>query len=211
MSAATEKFGLAFFDYGDTLDEPLNIQKEVDRFTVIDTQMYAMVSVFGNGVISGWEVAESTGLSMSISPGIGIINGIAGESSFSEILSDLLPNNTVYIYVKQTSTSALNGTVSFYVGPTANVSSDLLLASVTTGGINITSIDNTIRTSAGYQSVVSNAIATHRHNGLTASKIDLTQEVQGQLANSRMSDIDASKISEENSLPKFFRLRTTPN
>lgn len=193
MASATEHFGYAVFDFGDSLDSTLNIQKEIDRFTAIDTQIYAMANVFGNGVINGWEITEDSGLVASISAGVGLISSISCESTFPEKIT-LLPNTITYIYVTQTSTSTLDGTVSFYTSPTANNTTGLLLSKVTTGGINIISIDNTVRTSSGYQAVVANAIATHRHDGVTASKIDLTQEVQGQLPNSRMSDIEASKI-----------------
>ena len=82
MASATPYYGFAIFDFGDQLDAPLNVQGEIDRFLVIDKQMYALYKIFGSGVISGWQVedngfSDTNGISVTITPGTGIIRYIA--------------------------------------------------------------------------------------------------------------------------------------
>jgi hypothetical protein len=204
MPGETPQLHLTFFDFGDHLDDPLNVQKEVNRFMLLDTQMFAMASIFGDGVVNGWTVNDSgTGLSITIDAGIGLLNGISSETAFPTTLSNLPPNSTISIYAVNTTTTAADNSITF----TASINTldnALLLATVTTGGTAISNIDNTVKTQVGFKQVVQDTIATHRHGGtcpgsvagsfVQAPKIDLTQEVQGQLPNSRMSDIDASKI-----------------
>ena len=45
----TKYYDLAFFDFGDQLNTPMSVQKEIDRFVVIDKQLYGMYRIFGNG------------------------------------------------------------------------------------------------------------------------------------------------------------------
>jgi hypothetical protein len=54
MAGATRKYGIAFFDFGDPLNSRINAQLEVDRFVLIDEQLFGLYSIFGDGVISGW-------------------------------------------------------------------------------------------------------------------------------------------------------------
>ena len=46
----TRYYGLCYFDFGDQLNSSINVQKEIDRFVVIDKQIFGLYSVFGNGV-----------------------------------------------------------------------------------------------------------------------------------------------------------------
>ena len=67
----TQYYSLAFFDFGDQLDTNLNVQKEIDRFMVIDKQLYGLYNIFGNGVINGWDVINNgytvdNGISVSV-------------------------------------------------------------------------------------------------------------------------------------------------
>ena len=204
MASATENFLIAFFDFGDTLESPLNVQKEVDRFTLIDRQLFAMASIFGNGVISGWDVTETEGLAVEIAPGIGLIEGLAAETVFSEELSGLSPNTTTYVYIDRANTTPEDRSTRFLLSETL-LTTGLLLATVETSGLNIVSIDNDVREIVGFRQIVADAVANHRHGAtcdtidadnpiIQAPKIDLTQEVQGQLPVSRMADIDARII-----------------
>lgn len=203
MAGETEFYGLAFFDFGDHLDDPLNVQLEVNRFTLVDTQLYAMAAIFGDGVVTGWTVTDAGNLSVLISPGVGILNSVAGETAFSGIVTELPPNSTVNIYALTDNSTPEDRSVTFTYSVTT-LANAILLATVVTGGAAISTIDNTVRPQVGFKKVVADTIATHRHGGvcpgysagdtIEAPKIDLTQEVQGLLPNSRMADLDASKI-----------------
>ena len=96
--SSTKYYNLAIFDRGDRLDNSLNIRKEQDRFTAIDNQLYALFKIFGNGVINGWNVQANTGLSVIVSPGLGIIGYVGSQTLFPANLT-LSPNSTNYIYV----------------------------------------------------------------------------------------------------------------
>lgn len=214
MAAATDNFLIAFFDFGDTLESPLNVQKEVDRFTLIDRQLFAMASIFGNGVIDGWDVVETDGLAVEISPGIGLIEGLAAETVFSEELSGLTPNTVTYVYIDKANTTPEDRSTRFLLS-TTQLTTGLLLATVETSGLNIVSIDTTVREIVGFRQLVADAVANHRHGAtcdtidpdnpiIQAPKIDLTQEVQGQLPVSRMADIDARIVKGGRLPPSVF-------
>jgi len=59
MARETPYFNLAFFDFGDDLTSPFTTTAEMNRFLLIDKQLYGLYSIFGNGVISGWEVISN--------------------------------------------------------------------------------------------------------------------------------------------------------
>ena len=68
----TKYYSMAFFDFGDNLTTPINVQKEIDRFIVIDKQLFGMYKIFGDGVIEGFNVSdagfqEAKGISVNIS------------------------------------------------------------------------------------------------------------------------------------------------
>jgi hypothetical protein len=88
MAGFTNNFSLAYFDFGDKLDQPLNIQHEIQRFVLIDKQMFGLYNIFGNGVIQGWNVTPGSGLSIRISAGIGIINNYAVETEFIQRIKE---------------------------------------------------------------------------------------------------------------------------
>jgi hypothetical protein len=193
MAGSTPQFGYAYFDFGDTLDSPLNVRKEIERFTLIDRQLYGMSQIFGDGVVSGWEIKETNGLGVQILAGIGLYQGKALESIFPTSIEDLLPDSLLYVYAIPQPTTEQDRTVDFVVSPVQSTFG-LLIGTVTTGATNIQSIDVTVRTQVGFRQIIAEEIAHHRHNG-SSPKIDLTQEVQGSLPSSRMADIDASKVS----------------
>jgi hypothetical protein len=193
MAGATDFFGLAFFDFGDELDSPLNVQKEIERFTVIDRQLYAMFNIFGNGVITGWDVTAN-GLQLIISNGVGIIDSFAVETEFTDSIDNIPPNSVIYVYATIDSSTVETRNATFIYSTTAIFTSALLLATVTVGPSAVISIDNDVRKKIGFKEIIDAAIASHRHNGADVPKIDLTQEVQGELPMDHIDDIDASKI-----------------
>ena len=177
MAGLTPYFYLAFFDFGDKLDAPLNVQKEIDRFMVIDKQLYAIYSIFGDGVIDGWTVedngfSETNGISVSISPGLGIIRFIASSSDFPTVVDGLPSNSTVNIYAVLRGSTAETREVDFAYDFGDLGDSAILLAEVVTGQSAVVSINNNVRELIGFEAVIRNEINQHKHRG-TPSKIDL--------------------------------------
>ena len=196
----TRYFDLAYFDFGVQLNSPISIQKEISRFVTIDKQLYGLYSVFGNGVIDGWVVEDkgyltSTGISVSIGPGIGIVATMAAETNIPSALNFLPVNSVVDIYITLDSTTPRTRSVRFlYVlFPIVAPSSFIRLARVTTGSNNILSIDNTVKDLVGFEAIIQDEINQHRHRG-TPPKIDLKEETKNQLPGARIEGIDASAI-----------------
>ena len=83
---STPNYYLAIFDAGDKLSAPISASAEQNRFSIIDTQLFGLYNILGtSGVISGWVVNDNgynsqTGISVSISTGIGISDAVACES-----------------------------------------------------------------------------------------------------------------------------------
>ena len=193
----TRYFNLAFFDFGDNLSEPINVQKEIDRFVVIDKQIYGMYRIFGNGVIDGFTVMDAgfqgeNGITVSISEGTGVINYIAAATEEPGSIYSLPPNSIVDIYATISGSTYLDRAVNF-VYSTSPLEESIRLATVSTGGNNILFIDNTTRDLIGFEQVIQDAINLHKHRG-TPSKIDLANETKNQLPGARLEGIDASKV-----------------
>ncbi len=193
----TKYYDLAFFDFGDNLTTPINVQKEIDRFVVIDKQLFGMYKIFGDGVIEGFNVSdagfqEAKGISVNISEGIGIINFIAAQNEIPGVVNGLPPNIVVDIYATITGSTYLDRRVNFQY---SNVPLDnaIRLATVSTSGNGILFIDNSTRDLIGFEQIIQDAINEHKHRG-TPSKIDLAEETRNQLPGARLEGIDASKV-----------------
>ena len=118
MAGSTPFYGLAYFTYGDDLGDGINVQKEIDRFLVIDKQLYGLYSVFGNGVISGWTITErdnigSNTIAVDITPGLGIISSLAVQTESTGEVLDLPPGETFDIYAILTSGTVRSRRVDF--------------------------------------------------------------------------------------------------
>lgn len=195
----TQYYNLVFFDFGDQLDSALSVQKEIDRFVVIDRQLYGLYNVFGNGVLEGWNIrdngyTEQAGISVSVSSGLGIIQYIASQTTTPVPVNQLPPNSLVYIYALLRGNTVRDRIVSFQA---SRVRIDdefaLLLGTVATGNNSVLAIDNTGKELIGFQQFIKNEIDNHKHRGIP-TKIDLQEEVKNQLPGARISGIDASKI-----------------
>ena len=193
----TKYYDLAFFDFGDKLTSAINVQKEIDRFVVIDKQLYGMYRIFGNGVIEGFNVSdagfqEDKGISINIDAGIGIINYLAAQNETPGIVTGLPPNSVVNIYATITGATYLDRTVNFQYSITP-LPNGIKLALVSTGNNNILFIDNNVRDLIGFEEIIQDAINEHKHRG-TPSKIDLSTETRNQLPGARLEGIDTSKV-----------------
>jgi hypothetical protein len=196
----TRYFSLAFFDFGDQLDSALNVNKEIDRFVLIDKQLYGLYSIFGNGVIEGWSVtdggtSQEEGITVNISTGLGIINFIASQTDLPGSVINIPPNSVSYIYAVLTGSSTRTRVINFNRTSTLSAGSNaILLAKVVTSSNAVSVIDNTIRDLISFEQVIQDKIDEHRHRG-TPSKIDLQEEVKNQLPGARIENLDASKIT----------------
>lgn len=194
MAGATQNYGLAFFDFGDRLDSQVNVQLEVNRFTLIDKQLYGLFSVFGNGVISGWDVIITTDLKVTINPGIGIIESLAVETSFPEDVIDLPANDSFSIYAIVEGDTATNRNVTFQYSRTILGDNAILLANITTGATGVITADTTVRTLINFESIIDYEVKHHRHTG-SPPKIQLDLETKGLLPGSNLANQDASIIT----------------
>jgi len=190
---------MAFFDFGDTLNTSINVQKEIDRFVVIDKQLYGLYNIFGNGVISGFNIAdagfqEGKGISISIAEGIGIINFLAVQTELPGNVFGIPPNSIVDIYATTTGSTYVDRAVNFIYSNIPLTDNAIRLATVSTGGNSILFIDNNTRDLIGFEQIIQDAIDEHKHRG-TPSKIDLEDEVKNQLPGARLEGVDASKIT----------------
>lgn len=168
------------------------------RFLTIDRQLLGLFQVFGNGVITGWEVVDGGGLSVSISPGRGHVSFISAESTDVETVSDLVPNAINYIYAQATDTTRFDRGARYFSSIVQfNSGQQILLAAVTTNNASIVDIDSSVRNDISFIEQIKTLINQHRHRGGAdnPSKIDLTQEVMGQLPGFHIDAIDASKVS----------------
>ncbi len=196
----TRYFSLAFFDFGDRLDSAINIQKEIDRFVVIDKQLYGLYRVFGNGVINGWTVRdagyqEGNGITVSVDEGVGIIDYKAAETFLPGYLYGLPPNSIVDIYATIMGSTSQDRVVNFVYSSIELVGTEYIrLARISTGSDSVIYIDNNTRDLIGFEQVIEDAINEHKHRG-TPSKIDLSEETKNQLPGARISDIDAAKVT----------------
>ncbi len=196
---STKYYALSYFDFGDQLDSPLNIQKEIDRFVIIDKQLYGLYSVFGSGIINGWTVRDAgstngQGIGITISAGTGIINLLAAETHIPEFIYDLTPNSILDIYASLTGSSSRDRTVAFVVSSSYLANNSMIrLARIATGNNSILYIDNNVRDRINFDDIIEDQINQHKHRG-TPSKIDLQEETRNQLPGSRIEGVDASKI-----------------
>lgn len=196
----TRYFSLAFFDFGDQLDAPLNVNKEIDRFVLIDKQLYGLYSIFGNGAIDGWTITDGgvstgEGISVDISNGLGIINFIASQTDVPGRLINIPPNSTSYVYAVLTGSTTRTRVINFNRFNEISAGTNaILLAKVVTSSNAVSIIDNTVRELISFEQVIQNQIDQHKHRG-TPTKIDLQEEVKNQLPGARIEGLDASKIS----------------
>ncbi|MCF7795989.1 hypothetical protein K9M42_02750 [Patescibacteria group bacterium] len=195
----TKFYGLTFFDFSDTLDSSLSIQKEIERFVVIDKQLYGLYSVFGNGVINGWDVQNNgynidNGISVLITEGIGIIKYMVAESMQVQYLNNLPSNSEITIFANSTGQTLQNRIVNFSFVIGGDIPEDTIkIATVVTGNENIVYVDNDDRDYLSFEQTIKDEVDNHKHRG-TPSKIDLQEETKNQMPGARIEGIDASKI-----------------
>ncbi len=201
MPSATRYYGIGFFDFGNRLGTDFSGQVEIDRWVFIDKMLFGLMSIFGNGVVSGWTVTTTEAFTLSVNEGFGNINFIAGRTTFPVSIQDIPPNSTVYVYAKIRTRTTFTEEVEFIIDVSATLAEGdldfLLLAKITSGDTSIEIVDESVRQEIGFIELIKAAIRLHKHRGgsLNPSKIDLDGEVKGQLPSFRIADFDAEKIT----------------
>lgn len=195
----TNKYQLGYFEKGDLTTSDIEMQ----RFETLDAQLYSLFSIMGNGVLNGWNILPSSGLSIAISPGSGHVAFVAVNSTANFVIQNLVPNSTNYIYAQLTEDSYWTQAVHFAAYVSTNTpDQSLLIGTVKTNdtGIDTTAdfggIDTTGRQELGFVGLIKSVVAAHRHIGGTDNPppIDLSSEVQGVLNQENLPDLDASII-----------------
>jgi len=198
MASKTNFYNMGYFDFGDILNSGVSASLEIDRFLLIDKQLYGIYQVFGNGVISGWELTDNgfsdqNGISLSVGAGVGIIKSLASETFSPKSVNLLPPNSTLNIYAIAQGFTFSSREVDFLASTSEVGGGAIFLGQITTGSNSILTINTENRTLISFEQLVQNQIDTHKHRG-TPSKIDLTKEVKNQLTSSKIEDFDAEKV-----------------
>jgi len=176
--------------------EALSPLEDSRRFLVIDRQLLGLFQIFGNGVVSGWELSAAGTLSVAISPGYGHVTYMSGLTTNVNIVSNLIPNAINYIYAGADTSTRFNRDVSFF-SSTVLYQNTVILGTATTNDTAVTAIDSTLRADISFIQQIRQLINLHRHRGGTTNptKIDLEKEVTGQLPGFRIDNINADKIT----------------
>ena len=116
------------------------------------------MSIFGNGVISGWQVSAVEAFAVSIDEGYGNINFKAGRSPFPIQITELTPGSTQYIYVNAKERITFTEEVEFLTSTSAILDQQdfnfLKLAKVTIGATSLESIANSVRSALGFMELM---------------------------------------------------------
>jgi len=96
MPNNTPNYQLEYFKRGSNY----SAASDYRRFVTLDYNLESYVGVVGIGIISGWQIQESSGLIIKILPGDGIISGYYSESPYIvEQRSDMVPGDReIYAY-----------------------------------------------------------------------------------------------------------------
>lgn len=196
MPKQTQYYRLGYFADGEFLDSTT----ESRRFETIDSQIFGLYSIIGNGILNGWTLTTAADAvpSVVISQGQGVIGYTYTETTKSETLTPLVKNSINYIYAGLTDNSWWDQSVVFLSYLTkVNRPLAIYLGAVTVSETEITEINTDERNSIGLVSSIQEVIANHRHTGGEGQPdpVDLGSEVQGQIRQQNLPELDASLIS----------------
>ena len=192
MPKQTPIYRLGYFTDG----ERTNSTTESLRWGTIDNLLGALYKMVGDGVVDGWQLSASDGLSVLINSGRGVINAVAVANPTGITLPALIPNTTNYIWANKTATSYWDASVIFTASTLSTLSNAVLIGSVATDAASVVSIDVSSRHNVGLLGSILDAVADHRHNGAEGNPgpINLATDVDGILSQRNLPDIDASQI-----------------
>lgn len=189
----TTKYQLGYFEQGDRTSSSIEMQ----RWETLDVQLYALFYILGNGIISGWNLLASSGLSIVVTPGSGHVNFVSVETTENDTLDGLNPSARNYIYAFLTVDSYWTKNVTFSAFVTTDQNSEgLYLGYVDTDANEVTGINTDGRVYLGFIDTIQDFVKAHRHIGgaNNASSINLSTDVQGIINQNNLPDLDASII-----------------
>jgi hypothetical protein len=193
VSKKTNKYGLTYFEK----DDFTSSLPEMQRWETLDAQLYALFQILGNGVLDGWDIIVSSGLTVVVTPGSGHVSFVAVEST-QNVNVNLTDSSTNYVYASLGADSYWTKNVYFSSSVFENVGPNyLLIGIVTTSDTGITDINMDGKVTLGFVNLVNNAVKNHRHIGglENPDQINLETDVQGYLNQNNIPDLDASVVS----------------
>ncbi|MCK9434616.1 MAG: hypothetical protein M0R32_07290 [Candidatus Cloacimonetes bacterium] len=195
MPKQTQYYKLGYFADGEFLDA----LTESRRFETVDSQLFGLYSVLGNGVVNGWTLTASGGTvpGIVVGPGTGIVGNIYVATTQSETVEPLTSNSLNYIYATLTNSSYWDKSVQFISYLTGGTRANhIFLGAITIDDTAVTNINIEERETTGLLSSIKEAIAAHRHTGGVdnPSPVDLGSEVQGQISQKNLPELDASIV-----------------
>jgi hypothetical protein len=189
----TTKYQLGYFEEGDLTSSEIEMQ----RWETLDAQLYSLFAILGNGILDGWNILPSSGLSVAITPGSGHVNFVSVESTDTTTLAGLTPSQQNFIYVNLTTSSYWDKSVSFTASTYLTTDAQpLYLGYANTNSTAITEVNMDNRAYLGFISLIRTLVADHRHIGGDGNPlpVNLASEVQGIINQNNLPDMDASII-----------------
>lgn len=108
----TKKYLLECFQDGDIF----SASADKRRFTTIDNNLFRIAEIINDGVISGWNISQTSQLQITVTSGDGFIDKFY-INTFDDKIIDLNPNSLTSIYVQRK-----QGIIGIF-GPRSNLSS----------------------------------------------------------------------------------------
>ena len=188
----TNKYNMGYFEQEDVTSSVVEMQ----RWETLDAQISGLFSILGDGVVEGWNILASGGLSIAVTPGKGHVNFVSVESESNVLVDNLIPSTRNYVYATLTTSSYWDQSVNFQIFTTSSQPDALLLGYVDTDANTITSINQDDMSSLGFITLINQFVSAHRHVGGTNNPqpVNLSTEVQGILNQRNMPELDASVI-----------------
>jgi len=177
-------------------DDLTTSQQEMQRWETLDNQLIALFNIVGNGVLNGWNLIASSGLSVVVTAGSGFVYFVSVQSNNNVSIS-LTASARNYIYASLSNDSYWTQNVIFSSSVYTNTNDNvLLLGYVDTNANSIVDINTDGKTTLGFINLVNQTVKNHRHIGGTEnpSQINLATDVQGLISQSNLPSLDASVI-----------------
>lgn len=189
----TNKYKFGYFEEDDFTLSSVEIQ----RWESLDAQLYSLFSVLGNGIISGWNLLPSSGLSIAVTVGSGHVNFVSAKSTENAIISGLIPSSRNYIHAGLTSDSYWTQSVVFSARADIDTTGETLyLGYADTSATEVTTINTDDKKNLGFLALIQSLVKAHRHIGGEDNPppVNLSSEVDGILNQRSIPDLDASVI-----------------
>ena len=186
-------------------------EKDRERWESLEIQIFELMSMFGNGALSGWEISDTVadGPIVYITPGTGHVSYKAAETTDDYGISLLIPTGvdmtkngiTYYVYGYATETTHFDKSIIFEAFTVPQTNDEYIyigsfLLKIADGHYVISSKDYTNRDNISIFSSISDLINSHVHTG-NPPKINLPKHTSGKLPGAFIADdLSASQITE---------------